>query len=269
MTTRIELSILAVLLSCYSLWLLAMFGAAMVRTRRRAAQRTSMAAAQSEIHTALIHYLAGNNDLSPFRRAVETSRGPIECELLGLQHTAGGSALERLCDLALQLGLVRDWCEETRSRDQRKRRIAFASIAFVNVYEPCRRRIADIPATALDDRDAQVRLSAGIALARSGEPDDCRRAFEWMLTHGLLARMAAAPFLRQHAAALGETVVADALRSQDPARVRAALEILIAWERAIPSPPLWESVRTLCLAADPATAELARDATIRVRGGVA
>src|SRR4051812_41294301 len=57
-----------------------MSGAAIARTQRRAAQRTSLASAQSEIHTALIHYLAGNNDFSPFRRATSCGNLPeIPC----------------------------------------------------------------------------------------------------------------------------------------------------------------------------------------------
>ena len=195
MTTRIELSIVAVLLSCYGLWLLAMFTAAMVRTRRRVAESAALAAAATDIHLSLIHYLAGNNDLSPFRLAMESSRGTLERQMLGFQYTAGGSALERLCDLALQLGLVRDWCEETRSRDQRKRRAAFENIAFANIYEPCRRRIGDIPVLALEDRDPQVRLSAGIAVARSGEPDDTLAGLRLDVdTRAAGARRCALPF---------------------------------------------------------------------------
>jgi hypothetical protein len=267
-TTRIEFWIFAILLSGYGLGLLGMFAAAMMRARKRSA--TNRQASQSEplIREELIHYLAGNNDLSPFRRAMQGKRASLETVMLSLERTAGGSALERLCDLALQLGLVRDWCEETRSRDTAKRRAAFANIAFANIFEPCRRRIGDIPAAALEDRDPQVRLSAGRAMARSGE-EDAPRAFEWILTQALLARILTAPDLRAHAQSLSETAIPAALRSPEPARVRAALEVLIAWDRAIPSPQLWEAVRGLCLAESAAIAEPARQAMVRVRGGVA
>jgi hypothetical protein len=267
--TRVEFSFFAILLSGYGLWLVGMFATAMIRSRARHRRRIAAATVEPAIHEALIQYLAGNSDLTPFREAAQNHRESLEKEILSFETTAAGAALEILCDLALQVGLVRDWCEETSSRDLRRRRAAFAHLAFANIFEPCRRRIGNIPERALEDGDRHVRLSAGRALARSGEPPDTMRAFEWTLSQGLLERMVVAPELRPHAIELSEQAIPDALRAADPARIRAALEILIAWERAIPSVSLWAAVRTLFGGPDTWIADTARRVLVLVSGGAA
>jgi HEAT repeat protein len=146
----------------------------------------------------------------------------------------GGSARDRVCDLALKLGLVHRWYEESRARDVVRRRTAFASLAFACVYEPCQRVGGDLLIRAVNDRDEEVRLSACRGLALAGDAEHVQDLFALAIQSDLLTRVVLTEHLRPHALALSAGPVQEALGSSDRARVRAALEILVAWERAIP-----------------------------------
>jgi HEAT repeat protein len=152
----------------------------------------------------------------------------------------GGSARDRLCALALDLGLVQQWCEEGRSRDVIRRRGALSNLAFASAYEPCRRVAGDLLLDALKDDDEEVRLSAcrGVLLSESSE--QIKRLFELAIQPNLLTRIVLTEDLRRHALALAAGPVRVALRSGEARRARATLDILVAWERAIPIDDLRE-----------------------------
>ena len=103
----------------------------------------------------------------------------------------------------------------------------------VCAYEPCRRVAGDLLLHALEDDDPEVRLPAARALVQSGGIDEIGQVFELAVSQNHLIRILLTEDLRRHAAALCETVVPPILASENPARILAALEILVAWERAL------------------------------------
>jgi hypothetical protein len=230
----------AALVGVHMLFLVLLLGVAMIRAGRLRARRAAAAEIRPELHAALVEFLAGGQDDSIFRRHIKTHRADIAEAILLFQGTVGGSARDRLCGLALDLGLVQQWCEESRSRDVIRRRAALANLAFASVYEPCRRVAADLLPAALKDDDEEVRLSAcrGVLLAESAE--QIKRLFELAIQPNLLTRIVLTEDLRRHALALAAGPVRAALRSGEARRERATLDILVAWERAIPIDDLRE-----------------------------
>jgi HEAT repeat protein len=93
---------------------------------------------------------------------------------------------------------------------------------------------------ALKDGDEEVRLSACRGVLLAGGEDQIEQLFALAIQPNLLTRIVLTEDLRRHALALAAGPVREALRSGDAARVRATLEILVAWERAIPLEELRE-----------------------------
>jgi hypothetical protein len=228
------------LVGIHMLFLLVLLGVAMLRAGKLRARRPASAEIRPALHAALVEFLAGSKDDSIFRRYSQTHRADIAESILLFQTMVGGSARDRLCGLALDLGLVQQWGEEGRSRDVIRRRAALANLAVACVYEPCRRVAGEVLLEALKDGDEEVRLSAcrGVLLAE-GEVQ-INRLFELALQPNLLTRIVLAEDLRRHALALATGPVQAALRSGEARRERATLEILVAWERAIPLDDLRE-----------------------------
>ncbi len=215
----------------------------LVATRRTGslrARRAASAEVRPALQAALVEFLAGGTDDSLLRRNIRTHPADIAASILLFQSTVGGSARDRLCALALDLGLVRQWCAESDSRDVVRRRGAFANLAFAFAHEPCRRQAGDLLVDALNDADEEVCLSACRGLALAGGKAEIEDLFELAIRPNLLTRIVLTEDLRFHALALAAGPVRDVLRSGDATRVRATLEILVAWERAIPLEELCE-----------------------------
>jgi HEAT repeat protein len=232
--TGIELSFAALLLGGYALFfgvLFAMLAARAARDRQQAAAAKSLV---PEIRDALVDYLAGSNDQTRIREYVKVSRQEVGNAILSFQGTVSGSARDRLCDLALELALVHDWGQETRSREPATRRQAYARLAFVCAYEPCQRVVGDLVTRALQDPDPEVRLPAARALVQSGNMTEIGQVFELAVSQNLLIRILLTEDLRRYAAELCMTTVPVILNSGDPKRILAVLEMLVAWERALP-----------------------------------
>jgi len=163
--------------------------------------------------------------------------------MLTFQGALAGSSLDRLCSLALELGLVKEWIPETRSRDSVSRRAAFNQLAFVSVYEPCRRLTGEILVQGANDADPEVRIAACRALVQSGGVDEVELAFDTAISETVLVRTLLAEDLRRHAVMLCERAIPAVLHAPDEARATAALDMLVAWERAIPLENLNEVLR--------------------------
>jgi HEAT repeat protein len=230
----------AAMLGASILFLLALLLVAMHRNGSLRARRAASAEVRPALRAALVEFLAGGTDDSLLRRDIRTHSSDIAASILLFQTTVGGSARDRLCALALDLGLVRQWCAESASRDVVRRRGAFANLAFAFAYEPCRRQARDLLVDALVDGDEEVRLSACRGLALAGGEAEIEDLFELAIRPNLLTRIVLTEELRFHALTLAARPVRDALRSTDVRRVRATLEILVAWERAIPLEELRE-----------------------------
>ena len=234
MTSRAEFSTFALILAGYALWVVGMYAVALVRSyswRRRDGLSQTL---QPQIREALIDYVAGSDDRSRIRQFIRESRRDVGDVLLGFRNTVGGASRDRLCELALEQALVHDWCQEAHSRDLVRRRMAFDRLAFVSFNEPCRRVAGDMIAQAVEDRDPEVSFSSALALLESGGPSDVERVFRIALTRDRLVRILLAEELRRHAVLLCQRAIPGVLSGDDNAAVLAALEMLVAWERALP-----------------------------------
>jgi hypothetical protein len=121
------------LVGAFILFLLVLLLVAMRRAGALRARRAASAEIRPALQAALVEFLAGGTDDSVFRRHIRSHAADIAESILLFQTTVGGSARDRLCGLALDLGLVRQWCEEGRSGDVIRRRAAFASLAYACV----------------------------------------------------------------------------------------------------------------------------------------
>jgi len=193
-----------------------------------------------QIRDALVDYLSGSNDETRIRAFVQSYRRDVGDAILDFHGTVGGSARDRLCDLALEFSLVHDWCEDAHSKEQAVRRQAYVRLSFVCGYEPCRRVAGDLLLLALKDADSEVRLAAARALAQSGAIEELGEVFRLAVSQSMLIRILLAEDLRRHAAELCQTAVPEALAQDDPAAQVAALQIVAAWERALPLANLHE-----------------------------
>jgi HEAT repeat protein len=228
------LPVVAAVLAACAAALGALIGAAFACGLLRRERGRRSAAVRPCIRDAMIDYVSGKNDLSTLREFARRHPEDFAAAVLSFQGSLAGGALHRLCTLAAQLGLVDEWIEQAGSRDAVRRRAAFARLAFVSVDEPCRRRMGDLMLETAGDPDPEVRLAAARALLHAGEPRHIDRVFEMALSGNVLGRALLAEDLRRHSAALWETALPEALRSSDRSRVAAALDLLLAWQRAIP-----------------------------------
>src|ERR1035438_7876809 len=115
------------LVGVHLLLLLLLLGVAMIRGGMLRARRAAAAETRPALHHALVEFLAGGKDDSIFRDYSRANRADIAQSILLFQGTVAGSARDRLCGLALDLGLVQEWCEEGRSRDVIRRRAALVA----------------------------------------------------------------------------------------------------------------------------------------------
>jgi hypothetical protein len=231
---RIELSVAGCLLGLYTLFLVAMFFAVRSRASGRRQRGIGTKTFTPQIRNALADYLAGSNDETKIRGFARQYRVEFVDSLLEFRGTVGGSARDRLCDLALELALVHDWCQDAASKDQSVRRQAYTRLSFVCAYEPCRRVAGELLQAALQDVDPEVRLSAARALVQSGNIEELSRVFRLAVSQSLLIRILLAEDLRRHATDLCRRAIPEVLMGDNPREVVAALQILVAWERALP-----------------------------------
>jgi HEAT repeat protein len=244
MTPHAELVAVACLLGGYAVWNLGMFIITWIRSIKWHQREKVSRQIQPKIHQELIEYVAGREADPALRELSRMYPRDFADTLLQFQGAVSGAALERLCDLTIEYALIHTWCEEARSRDAVKRRTAFARLAFVCVYEPCRRVAGDLLAHALSDKDNEVRFHAWRWLAQRGNIKEIEQLFDLALDQPLLIRILLTEELRRFAIPLCERAVIRALYSDDSARVLAALEMLVAWERAVPVPDLHKLIES-------------------------
>jgi hypothetical protein len=234
MTGGAEFLTFALILGGYAVWVVGMYAAALVRGYSWRKRDDVSRAIQPQIRESLIDYLSGSDDQSQIRQFLRQSRRDVGDVLVSFRSTVGGAARDRLCELALEHALVHDWLEEAHSKDLVRRRVAFERLAFICTNEPCRRVAGDMIARAVDDSDPEVRFSAALAVLESGGPGDVERVFQMALTKDRLARIQLAEELRRHSAFLCKRAIPQVLASHDDVAVLAALEMFVAWERALP-----------------------------------
>ncbi len=230
----VELTVLAVLLGLYGIFFVLLLMAACVRGGLWQRRRERSADLVPRIHELFIRYLAGNNDLAALRPAAAEHRADFESALMMLQTTIGGGARDRLCSLLLELGLVHQWCEDSRSGNLSTRRRAFSRLAFACYHEPCRRVAGDLLVRALENADREIALSATRAVIHAGDPLEIQQVFEFLIRQDLRSRILLHDELRPHAVALSQHPIPELLASGDRELVLSTLQTLAAWERALP-----------------------------------
>ena len=231
---RVELSVAACLVGSYALFLIAMFALLHSRASARHKRGVGTKTHTPQIRDALVDFLSGSNDDTKIREFAKERRAELEESLLEFHGTVGGSARDRLCDLALELSMVHDWCHQASSKDRLTRRKAYARLSFVCAYEPCRRLAGDLLLQALQDPDPEVRLPAARALVQSGTIHELGQVFLLAISQNLLIRILLSEDLRRHATDLCKRAIPAVLAANNPPQTVAALQILVAWERALP-----------------------------------
>jgi hypothetical protein len=236
--TGLEFRVAAYLFCGYALLLVSTFLMAVRRGYASRRQSSRSAALRPQIRDALVDFLAGNKDLTRLKNFVRTSWADTSETLLSLQSTVGGSARDQLCELTLDLALAHEWCQQARSKDVAVRRAAFERLAFICGFEPCRRVAGELLESALEDADPEVRLAASRGLLTTGEIRDVERVYEQAISRNMMIRVLLTEELRRHAIPLCEGVISRIIESGDKPRIVATLDILAAWQRAIPLPAL-------------------------------
>ncbi len=230
----VEFTVLAALLGLYGIFFVLLLMAACVRGALWQRCRERSAGLVPHIHDLLIRYLAGNNDMAVLRPAAAEHRADFESAVMMLQSTVGGGARDRLCSLLLELGLVHEWCEDTRSGNLSTRRHAFSRLAFACYHEPCRRVAGDLLLRGLEDPDREIALSATRAVIHSGDTAEIQQVFEFLIRQDLGDRILLHGELRPHAVALSLHPIPELLASGDRELMLSTLQTLVAWERAVP-----------------------------------
>jgi hypothetical protein len=228
------LSIALILTGFYALLVLYLFLAALIARSRSERRQREADRVRPQIASAVVDFAAGNNDLKPLRLFAKTHREVLE-ECL-LQHHAAmrGESRDRLSELALDLALVHAWCEEARSGNVVRRRAALSRLAVVSAHEPSRRLSGEILHQALRDPDRECFLEAARALVHSEQVYAVAEVFQLSVSLPLIVRAILAQELRAWALPLCESAVPKALASGDSRRVQATLELVAAWECAVP-----------------------------------
>ncbi len=232
---KAELTLVTGFLCLFGLWIAGMFAVCLIRGLSWRKQNSMTAVLVPQIRAALVDYLAGSDNRSRMREFVQASRGDVGAAIMSFQGTVSGSARDRLCELALELALVHDWCEDAHSKNVMQRRMGFSRLSFAWSFEPCRRVAGDLLLHALDDADDEVKISASRALVQSGGIDEIERVFEHAISVDPLVRLLMAEELRRHAVRLCERAIPKELKSGDPKRILATLQMAAAWERALPT----------------------------------
>jgi HEAT repeat protein len=242
--THFEFMVVAVLLGGYAIWNFGMFAVILMRSLKWRKQARLRAALEPLIRQELVGYLAGSDDLAKLKEYLHKSRRDVADALMSFRGTVAGGARDRLCEFTIEHALIHDWCADAKSKDPVRRRAAFARLAFVCAYEPCRRVAGDLLEKALNDADGEVRFFAWRALVQSGTIEEIEQLYDAALGQSLLIRILLTEELRRFAVPLCERAVMKALASEDKERVLAALEMLVAWERAVPVPDLYRLIES-------------------------
>ena len=224
------LCLLGMCVLLFTALLLVLIRRSWLRRRKDAASK----AVRPALHEALVQFFAGSPDDTAIRKLLKTHPQDVAEMLLHFQSTVSGGARDRLCHLALDLGLVHEWCQDGASADLMKRRQGLRRLAFICSYEPCRRVAGELMTRSLEDPDEEVRLAAARGLVKSGATEDVEDVFLLALGENRFTRAVLTEELRGHAMLLLTQGIPEVLNSRRKEYIGPALEILAAWERAIP-----------------------------------
>lgn len=182
-------------------------------------------------------HAAGIDRRAEIRRIAEKYPREVEAcvvEFLGMLRGGGRETVSRL---ASELGLIRRWKTQYRSRHVLRRRQAIARLALVDqslAQETLR--------TAMADPDESVRLHTGRALLLNCQPGQAADVFRLAVTGSLITRAILTEDLRPHAMELAD-VILRTLCSGNEDRVVAVLEMVHSWNTFLPLPYIYGLLR--------------------------
>ncbi len=178
-----------------------------------------------EIRATLADVAAGGGDRERLRELARQHPRPVEIIFTEFLASFGGQINAKLRILAVELGLAQRWRKETRSRNFLVQKTALANLGRIG--DPIDPRLLHHP-------QEQTRVEAGCALLRSGSADAPAQVFKMFPEQSQLGRILLADSLRPFATEICGRFLADGIRSADPRRAKASLDLLRAWERWIP-----------------------------------
>jgi hypothetical protein len=182
---------------------------------------------QPEIRERLAQHAAGCGQTAALRRVASDAPRDFENCLIEALCFITGAGRERLALAAHELGIAGRWRKQAHGRGLERRRKALFRLGLV-----CRGSESALR-KALADGEPLIRLEAARTLVRSLSPGDLGEVFAVAMELPLLLRAIVIEDLRPHAPRLSKQAIPEALGCGDPARVRAALEVLEAWGRAL------------------------------------
>ena len=235
------LETLLILELVWAVALVLLLGATIAFRSSRDKRRAAEAATRSTIQDALAACLCGDPDLVHLRALAAAHPGEMQDSLLAFQTVVGGRC-EGVCELALSLGFVRQWCDSARSGSATARRRAFSNIAVMAHYAPVRGLIGDLAERGLTDSDEEIGAAAARILVQSEDPGQVTRLFESAPSLAPRIRLLIARDLRRHAIQLCRTAVPRVLSTADKRGLIVALKMLASWECGLPLDDVGEIV---------------------------
>lgn len=190
------------------------------------------------IRDKLASHAVGTDRLGELECLYRKHGGALERLLVEMLPCVRGTARERLSRLAVELGLVARWQGQTSARKPQVRKQALARLVLLSGG------VADaVLLAALVDPQESVRVEVSRALLRAGGRRDVEEVFASVTAQPAEIRAALAEDLRPHALTLCESAIPEILRSNETERLKAVLELLEGWGKALPLPDLLPLLR--------------------------
>jgi HEAT repeat protein len=181
------------------------------------------------IRERMIAHLMGEDTTGELRDLNTHAPAVVERCAQELLASISGSELDRLSELAQELGLVERWRRRARRGSIESRRRAIAILG--RLTGP---RVNGALRDALADPEESVRLEAARALLRTDGMDDVERIFDLATREAPFLRAILVEDLRPHALTLSEQAIPRVLTAGRPEQVRVALEMIEAWQKTLP-----------------------------------
>ena len=225
------------------------------------------------VRTKLASHLTGMDETAELASLRLKDRRVVDRCVLEVLSSITGVQKERMARLAVSLGIVDRWLAMVSSRDAAKRRRAASALRLLGIPE------FNVTLRAcLDDEDESISFEAARALLQTDDAQAVNAVFQFAMEGSLLRRAVLAMDLKRFAASLCVQEIPDALRSSNPERILAALQIIRAWQIALPIDAIVPitnhpsaAIRTAALDAVPwqiGSIELAREWTPRLNDSV-
>lgn len=189
------------------------------------------------VRNILSSYILGDSDTKTLLALHRKFPRDVERSFVSVYASVTGESRKRLHDLASRMDLFAHWTRLTRSLLARHRLEALQWLSIVTPMEPDLTHLP-VHVERLGDRSVPVRIQAAQTLAKAGGTAGIETVFYFLLTQSLFVRTLLAEELRPHVALLASRAVPNALSSQSPQKVTAALDLLLAWEKALTLPQI-------------------------------